>query len=321
MLDDLQKRTAQAIVNVFETGSVRGDYGQVTILPGDTGHLTYGRAQTTLSSGNLFLLIKAYVEAPGSQFGPGLRGFLEDLEARDTSLDTNAALNGLLRRAGDDPLMHEVQDSFFDRVYWAPALGSAQRVGVTEPLGVGVIYDSRIHGSWGRMRDRTIASHGTVEEGGEREWIANYVETRRDWLAHHSNALLRRTVYRMDAFGKLIDDGAWSLPLPLAVRGVTIDEVDLADPAPIRVSAEEDFTRMLRIRDPFMRGDDVREVQDRLIARGLEIEADGVFGHQTDRAVRAFQQAQGLVADGIVGQATRSALERPEPGRALGASG
>ena len=28
----IQKRTAQAIVNIFETGRARGDYGQVTLL-------------------------------------------------------------------------------------------------------------------------------------------------------------------------------------------------------------------------------------------------------------------------------------------------
>ena len=54
-LTKTQKRTAQAIVNIFETGRVHGDYGQVTLLAGDTGHLTYGRAQTTLASANLSL--------------------------------------------------------------------------------------------------------------------------------------------------------------------------------------------------------------------------------------------------------------------------
>ncbi len=44
MLTDLQKRTAQAIVNIFETGKVRGNHAQVTLIPGDTGHLTYGRS-------------------------------------------------------------------------------------------------------------------------------------------------------------------------------------------------------------------------------------------------------------------------------------
>ena len=67
-LGKTQTKTAQAIVNVFETGRVQGDYGNVTVLAGDTGHLTYGRAQTTLSSGNLALLVHAYCIADGAQF-------------------------------------------------------------------------------------------------------------------------------------------------------------------------------------------------------------------------------------------------------------
>jgi chitosanase len=66
MLSDLQKAAAQAIVNVFETGKTLGDYARVTLLSGDPGHLTYGRSQTTLGSGNLYLLIKAYCDMPGA---------------------------------------------------------------------------------------------------------------------------------------------------------------------------------------------------------------------------------------------------------------
>jgi hypothetical protein len=57
MFTDLQKGAAQAIVNVFKTDAPQGDYASVTLLKGDTGHLTYGRSQTTLASGNLYLLI------------------------------------------------------------------------------------------------------------------------------------------------------------------------------------------------------------------------------------------------------------------------
>jgi chitosanase len=53
MLTSSQKDTAQAIVNVFETSAVLGKYGQVTLIPCDSGHLTFGRSQTTLGSGNL----------------------------------------------------------------------------------------------------------------------------------------------------------------------------------------------------------------------------------------------------------------------------
>lgn len=41
MLTEKQKKAAQAIVNIFETGKVEGDYGKVTLLSGDPGHLTY----------------------------------------------------------------------------------------------------------------------------------------------------------------------------------------------------------------------------------------------------------------------------------------
>jgi cell wall-associated NlpC family hydrolase len=40
----------------------------------------------------------------------------------------------------------------------------------------------------------------------------------------------------------------------------------------------------------------------------LGIPADGIFGRQTRRAVRAFQRAHGLEVDGIVGPVTRGAL-------------
>jgi chitosanase len=47
-----EDRSAQAIVNLFETSEVLGDYGNASVLPDDTGHLSSGRSQTTLGSGN-----------------------------------------------------------------------------------------------------------------------------------------------------------------------------------------------------------------------------------------------------------------------------
>lgn len=227
-MEALQKAAAQAIVNIFETGRVRGDYANVTLLDGDSGRLTYGRSQTTLASGNLFKLIVDYVDAPGAEYREDFAPFLPRLKAKASSLDRDARLRDLLRRAGADPVMQRVQDRFFDRVYWDPAVRASRRIGLREPLSVAVVYDSFIHGSWGRVRRLTDEASGNLAAAGkEREWIASYVSVRRAWLASRRSALLRRTVYRMDAFRRLMDEGRWKLDPPFEVRGIRVTRRDL----------------------------------------------------------------------------------------------
>jgi Transglycosylase-like domain/Putative peptidoglycan binding domain len=47
------------------------------------------------------------------------------------------------------------------------------------------------------------------------------------------------------------------------------------------------------------------------IQKKLGISADGVFGPQTERAVKRFQRRKGLTVDGVVGPQTREALGLP----------
>lgn len=313
MLTALQKKTAQAIVNIFETGRALGDYGSVTVLKDDTGHLTYGRSQTTLASGNLALLVHAYCEAGGA-FSEALEPYLSAFDRRDVRLDGNEKVKLLLRQAGSDPVMMGVQDGFFDRVYWEPALKWADSTGLNRPLGVAVVYDSRIHGSYQRIKERTEQKHGKVADIGEEQWIKSYVSVRRNWLANHSNKLLNRTVYRMDAFSALIEGGRWKLELPLTVRNVVISEelFSRAYKRPVVVSASDASERVLFYTRPLMRGNDVKRLQKALGLPGKD--CDGVFGQGTDEAVRAFQIKHGLKVDGKVGPATWAELEAsPSP--------
>ncbi|MBM3216912.1 chitosanase [Candidatus Poribacteria bacterium] len=303
----LAKDTAQAIVNVFETGSPQGDYGKVTLIRGDSGHLTYGRSQTTLTQGGLALLVARYCDDPNALYADDLRAYLDRLDAADLTLDGDVRFHDLLKRAGSDPIMQDVQDAFFDRVYWDPSARAASGLGILEPLGVAVVYDSHVHGSWGRMRNRTSARHGSVSDIGERVWIERYIAVREGWLAA-SNPPLSRTTYRMRAFTSLIEDEKWDLELPIWVCGVRIDEAALMARPPFRVSAADDTERLLKLRVPPMRGSDVGVVQEALARHGFDVDVDTIFGPQTRDAVSAFQRREGLYVDGIVGPATRAAL-------------
>ena len=55
-------------------------------------------------------------------------------------------------------------------------------------------------------------------------------------------------------------------------------------------------------------GSDVAEIQGQLASLGYDVVADGDFGPATAEAVKAFQSANGLSADGLVGPSTYSAL-------------
>ncbi len=307
---EIKKKAAHAVVNIFETGSPYGDYGKVTLLAGDSGHLTYGRSQTTLASGNLYLLVKAYCEEPSAEFGEELSGYLTRLEEIDLSLDRDTRFRQLLREAGQDPVMHAVQDGFFDRVYWNPACHAAGSSGIECELGVTVVYDSFIHGSWHHVKNLTDQEAGELAAIGETRWIAEYVAVRRNWLATHPNSLLHRTVYRMDSFRQIISTGNWTLELPFVVRGVLIDKNMLMFAPSARAESGERQPRILKLRAPYMQGDDVRTLQQLLSDRGYDPgEIDGIFGPDTEKALVGFQKEAGLEkVDGICGPATRTAL-------------
>lgn len=80
-----------------------------------------------------------------------------------------------------------------------------------------------------------------------------------------------------------------------------------------------DNERVLQIGD---RGSSVRKVQQALIILGFpvpEVGANGIFGGETDLAVRSYQEARGLEVDGIIGSETIGSLDEeffvgiPEP--------
>ncbi|WP_019500957.1 peptidoglycan-binding protein [Pseudanabaena sp. PCC 6802] len=76
---------------------------------------------------------------------------------------------------------------------------------------------------------------------------------------------------------------------------------DIQPPEPVRV---------LQLTQPQMQGDDVRDLQTTLNKAGIDTPINGIFDSATEQAVKQFQTANRLSADGKVGPATRSKLEQ-----------
>jgi chitosanase len=196
-LTPAQRLVCERVINVFETGTIQGKYGAISIFedgPNDIRQITYGRSQTT-EYGNLRELVQMYVEAAG-RFSEDLREFVP-LIGR-TALVDNSRFKDLLRRAGAEaPVMRQTQDVFFDRRYFQPALRWADQNGFTRALAALVIYDSFIHSGGildilrARFPERTPA-----RGGDEQVWIRQYVDARHNWLLNHHRPAVRASAYR-----------------------------------------------------------------------------------------------------------------------------
>lgn len=218
------RQLIQHVINVFETGSVEGDYGAISIFndgPHDVRQITYGRSQTT-EYGKLGALVRAYVDAGGT-YSEALRPYVGRV-GKEPLVD-DAAFKDLLRKAGrQDSRMREVQDAFFDEAYFQPAMRWAAKHGFTLPLSALVIYDSFIHsGSILNVIRAQFPERPPSAGGDEKTWIRQYVEARHAWLEGHSRPIVRKTIYRTECFSKEIARGNWDLAKrPIDANGTPV---------------------------------------------------------------------------------------------------
>jgi chitosanase len=226
-LTEKQKKTIIQVVNVFETSSIEGDYGRITIYPDGPNKMrqvTYGRSQTT-EYGLLDDLLEMYVNS-GGMFSAQLKPYLPKIGI--SPLADDKTFQQYLKDAGKkDPVMMQVQDEFFDKKYFKPAMDWMDTNGLKLPLSALIIYDSQVHsgGILPFLRKRFPAKV-PVNGGDEKTWIIQYVDTRRNWLATHSDRLLTLTVYRMDCFLREINRNNWDLSiLPVNANGINVNGV------------------------------------------------------------------------------------------------
>ena len=77
----------------------------------------------------------------------------------------------------------------------------------------------------------------------------------------------------------------------------------------IDVEEKPILRRELKLTDPYMRGDDIKDAQTLLNDKGYNCgSVDGIFGKKCDIATKNFQNDNGLKVDGIIGKNTAEAL-------------
>ncbi|MEV4096983.1 peptidoglycan recognition protein family protein [Streptosporangium saharense] len=83
---------------------------------------------------------------------------------------------------------------------------------------------------------------------------------------------------------------------------------DAPEEKPIKVVVRDGIAlwpgRVLEVRDPMMRGEDVEAWQERLARRGWRIDVDGWYGPRSRTVCRSWQRAVGLPVTGVVDRTT-----------------
>lgn len=220
-----KKDKIMAILNVFETGSIKGDYSNITLYNDGKNRrkqITYGRSQVTQDGGNLKKLLEMYVK-DGGKYADKVKPYISRMADGDLHKDLQF-LNYLKTAGKEDPIMIAAQDKIFDLVYWKPAFDWFTNQGFKENLSLLVIYDSFIHsGTILEFLRKRFSEVPPVKGGNEKEWIIAYTKARKSWLANHSERILRNTVYRPNCFLKCMDDDNWTLDKPVIANGILVN--------------------------------------------------------------------------------------------------
>jgi chitosanase len=231
-----QRRVADELVNVFEYSSPSARYGSCSDL-GDGRGLTCGKVGFTTSSTEVRDIVGAYVaRVPGSPLARYLPRLRELADSGASSTSGLAGFTADWATAAGDPAFRAEQDTFADRLNYAPALAAARTVGLRTPLGVAILYDTVVqHGTsddpdglgalLARTRDR--AGGNPADGVAEKLWLDAFLDVRAADLRHPHDAASRdvwaASVDRVDALRGLVDGNRPDLAPPVSV---TVDGDD-----------------------------------------------------------------------------------------------
>ena len=216
------KDRINAVINVFETGSIEREYHNISIQADgkkSTRQITYGSAQTT-EQGNLKQLIEQYIKANGL-FSKDFETYLPII-GKKPLVDDTKFIELLKKAALEDELMRHIQDEFWDSRYYQAAEKWCNDNGFNYPLSMLVVLDSYVQsGGILQFMRKKFPDLPPKQGGDEKTWIKAYLAVRKEWLLS-KGGVLANTVYRVDTFLHAIEKNNWALAQPITANGVVV---------------------------------------------------------------------------------------------------
>lgn len=220
LLTEIRSKIKKILV-FFETGKF-SDYSSVYVYNDGKGNVP----QVTLSVGftqdyNLKKVLAAYCNAPKARYAKELKPYISRMSAPHLYQDNYFI--AMLKTAGTDPVMQQVQDELFQSLYLQAAEDFADAEGFTLPLSYAVIADSYLQSGKIPMEIRIEFGEPTPAKGGdEKEWVKQYLIERKKWLTTRRNINVQKSIYRPNCFLEAVAKNNWGLLAPVNANGTTI---------------------------------------------------------------------------------------------------
>lgn len=231
IMSEVQKRRAEQITSVFESGTPSFDYGVVVSL-GDGRGYTAGRIGFTTGTGDAYTVVARYTDqVPDNPIAKYISRMRELRENESGSVRGLEGFPAAWAEAAKDPKFRAVQDEISDEVYYHPAMAAADEIGLKHALSRGILYDTIIqHGGSHTSPDGLFAliNLTTQHLGGspktgidEKQWVYKFLDVRKTDLLYPVNKETQEawaaSAGRVDILKNIVDAGNWDLHGPIRI--------------------------------------------------------------------------------------------------------
>jgi chitosanase len=216
------------MIDIFENESISPKYDYIENLNDGRGY-TAGRDGFSTADGDLLEVVEAYDDMRRNNVLVGFVPILKEVQGTASSYGLED-LPAAWKEAASDPLFRQAQDQVSDKLYYSPAMRTADDLHLQSPLAKFALYDAIIqHGAGddpdslgGIIRAATEDVGGPPDKAGEEKWLMAFLTARKAVLLNaadpETRAAWRESVGRVDEQLRLLKAGNLQLSSPLKLN-------------------------------------------------------------------------------------------------------